>query len=99
MRKISVVQRDMKRVSYSKEELNQAHKLSYANKTRLAAARECGCFYCLKVFTPDKIIDWSLDDPDDTAICPYCGIDAVLGDNEGFSLTEAFLKAMYREWF
>jgi hypothetical protein len=51
------------------------------------------------VFSPDKIIDWSLDEPDETAICPYCGIDAVLGDNEGYPLTESFLKAMYKEWF
>ena len=26
-----------------------------------------------QVFTPDKVIDWSLDEPDETALCPYCG--------------------------
>ena len=93
------MQEDMNRISYSEEELKRAHELSYANRTRLAAAEICGCFYCLKVFTPNKIIDWSLDEPDETAICPYCGIDAVLGDNEGYPLTKSFLMAMYEEWF
>lgn len=86
-------------MAYSKENLKKAHALSYANRSRLAHAGKCGCFYCLKVFTPDQIIDWSLDTPDETAICPYCGIDSVIGDNEGYRLTDDFLKAMYTEWF
>lgn len=86
-------------MTYSKEDLKRAHTLSYANRSRLAHAGACGCFYCLKVFTPDQIIDWSLDTPDETAICPYCGIDSVIGDNEGYRLTDDFLKAMYAEWF
>lgn len=84
---------------YTKEDLEKAHKQSYANRSRLKTAKMCGCFYCMKTFTPDQIIDWSLDEPDETAICPYCGIDAVLGDNEGYPLTESFLEAMYQEWF
>lgn len=84
---------------FSRDDLIKAHKLSYANRARLESARTCGCFYCLNVFTPDQIIDWSLDEPDETAICPFCGIDAVIGDNEGFPLTKGFLEAMYSEWF
>ena len=84
---------------YSKDYLQRAHKKSYANKTRLKTAERCGCFYCLKTFNADRIIDWTLDMPDETALCPFCGIDSVIGDNEGFPLTEDFLKEMYSEWF
>ena len=86
-------------MSISKDTLLTAHRRSYANKTRLKSASRCGCFYCLKIFTPDQIVDWCVDEPDETAICPYCGIDAVLGDNEGVPLTEDLLQAMYDEWF
>ena len=86
-------------MEYSKKDLEEAHKLSYANKLRLKNATRCGCFYCLKFFSPKEIIDWSLDIPDETAICPYCGIDSVLGDNEGFPMTEEFMEEMYEEWF
>ena len=84
---------------HSKEILLQAHKQSYANKNRIRSAKVCGCFCCMKMFAPDLVVDWSLDTPDETAICPYCGIDSVIGDNEGFPLTETFLKTMYEEWF
>ena len=86
-------------MNVSKDILDAAHKCSYANKKRLKSASKCGCFYCLRVFKPEEIIDWSLDVPDETAICPYCGIDSVLGDNEGYPLTESFLEKMYEEWF
>ncbi len=36
---------------------------------------------------------------DTTALCPYCGIDSVLGDNEGFPITQEFLRTMNNEWF
>ena len=65
-------------MKYSKEQLHAAHKISYANKTRLSVPQKCGCFYCLRFFSSEDIVDWSVDKPDWTAICPYCGIDSVM---------------------
>ena len=84
---------------YSKYQLQKAHKASYANKSRLKEATQCGCFYCINTFNVNQIEDWSIDMPDDTALCPFCGIDSVIGDNEGFSITEEFLETMYSEYF
>ena len=86
-------------MKYSKEQLHAAHKISYANKTRLSVPQKCGCFYCLRFFSSEDIVDWSVDKPDWTAICPYCGIDSVIGENDGYPLTEDFLEEMYEEWF
>jgi hypothetical protein len=35
----------------------------------------------------------------ESALCPLCGIDSVLGDASGYELTETFLSAMQRHWF
>ena len=86
-------------MKYSKEQLHAAHKISYANKTRLSVPQKCGCFYCLRFFSSEDIVDWSIDKPDWTAICPYCGIDSVIGENDGYPLTEDFLEEMFEEWF
>lgn len=43
--------------------------------------KKCGCFYCCKIFSPNEIEDWCEDEPDRTAICPYCWIDSVIGES------------------
>ncbi len=60
----------------------------------------CGCFYCLKTFPPSEIEQWT-DEPNggSTAICPKCGIDAVIGDASGYELNDQFLFAMHHWWF
>ena len=34
-----------------------------------------------------------------TAICPYCGIDAVLADASGVEVSPEFLHKMHKAWF
>ncbi|KAB2399835.1 cytoplasmic protein [Bacillus cereus] len=36
----------------------------------------CGCFYYLKIIYSAGIREWWGDD--DTAVCPYCGIDSII---------------------
>jgi hypothetical protein len=73
-----------------------AHQHSRHNKTEIEASTQCGCFFCRAVFDPKAIIVYS---EGDTAICPNCGIDAVIGDKAGFELSDEFLVAMFRHWF
>ena len=78
----------------------QAHLYSGANKDYLLKDSKCGCFYCLKIFDPKEITDWCYYASDeDTAICPYCGIDSIIGESSGFPITEEFLKKMHNYWF
>jgi hypothetical protein len=61
----------------------------------------CGCFYCCAVFTPERIVDWTdeLGGEGQTALCPVCGIDSVIGDRSGFPISPEFLQRMKRHWF
>jgi hypothetical protein len=64
------------------------------------AAEAVGCFYCCEIYSPGEIDVWV--DPDDpelgtTAVCPRCGIDAVIPVRPG--INAEFLAAMHRHWF
>lgn len=75
----------------------KAHARSIYHRDELLRALRCGCFYCLATYPPAEIRAWC--DGGDTALCPRCGIDAVLGDNAGFPLDADFLRAMQAHWF
>lgn len=79
-----------------------AHRSSSNHKKALEHDKICGCFYCLKIFSPKEIKMWIQGEPGDalgTAICPYCGIDSVIGESSGFPITHEFLRRMEKYWF
>ncbi|WP_147533310.1 cytoplasmic protein [Bacillus marasmi] len=79
------------------KQFETAHRFSSHHRKVLVKDKICGCFYCLKIFNPSEITDWC--DNENTALCPYCGIDSVIGESSGFTITEQFLKGMHKEWF
>lgn len=83
-------------------DLKAAHNAARFNRATLAQASKCGCFYCLKILTPLEIEEWCPEEEggeEVTAICPYCGVDSVIGEGCGFPITQEFLKAMHKRWF
>jgi hypothetical protein len=80
-----------------KNDIIDAHKHSARNKNELLKDKKCGCFHCMKIFSPKEIVDW-IDD-DDTALCPHCSIDAVIGESSGYPITNEFLEKMHDFWF
>lgn len=81
----------------------RAHTHSSSHREEVLNSRICGCFYCLAVFEPDEIKDWiDIDDENgigQTALCPKCKIDSVIGSGSGFSISQEFLSKMYAYWF
>ena len=82
----------------NQNEIITAHKFCSNHKAELQKDKKCGCFYCLKIFHPKEIKDW-IKDSKGTAICPYCGIDSVIGAYSGFPITTEFLSEMRKYWF
>lgn len=74
-----------------------AHKHSSQHRAEIEKSEKCGCFYCFHIFSPSEIEDW-IDDGQ-TASCPYCWIDSVIGDKSGFPITKEFLEEMHEHWF
>lgn len=82
----------------NQEDIIKAHKFSSNHKQELLNDKKCGCFFCLKIFNPQEIKEWIADNSG-TAICPYCGIDSIIGESSGYPITLEFLEAMNNYWF
>lgn len=64
------------------------------HRKQLLTSEVAVCFYCFAKFSPDSITEWcDGDDRDQTAICPHCGVDAVVGFNG--SVDAAWVKAAH----
>jgi hypothetical protein len=77
--------------------LKFAHGRSIFNRQLLSLGGPCGCFYCLKTFNADAIKAW-VDPEGATALCPFCGIDAVLS-GKADPIDPPFLRRMRARWF
>lgn len=74
-----------------------AHRFSLRNRRMLRTPQTCGCFYCQAIFNSQEIFFWI--DNEQTALCPRCMIDSVIGASSGAPITPAFLKQMHDYWF
>jgi hypothetical protein len=75
-----------------------AHKHSIRHRQEVLQSDNCGCFYCQTVFEPANVMEWT--DEEQTALCPNCEIDAIIGDKSGFNVTDSeFLIQMHQYWF
>ncbi|HEX9936950.1 MAG TPA: cytoplasmic protein [Longimicrobium sp.] len=81
----------------TREVLDDAHGHSSLHRDEVLASESCACFYCLQHFPPGEITEWV--DDGETALCPRCGIDAVLGSAGPHPLTPELLRRMNEVWF
>lgn len=79
----------------------QAHAFSSEHRRDILVSEQCGCFYCLAQFAPQAIREWIDDEQGvgQTALCPKCGIDSVVGSASGVPITRTFLGRMRKRWF
>jgi hypothetical protein len=87
-------------------DLASIHRFSSHHRALLATSPAAGCFYCGALFAPVEIADW-IDGPQVqtgettdgvTALCPRCGIDAVLPAGP-IALTAELLAEMNAHYF
>lgn len=81
------------------DELSRIYKHSLKNKDEVMKSNTCGCFYCREMFAPSEIKEWIDDKGGDTAQCPYCMIDSVIGDASRIKITKKLLEEMYEYFF
>jgi len=76
-----------------------AHSRSIRHRPEVEASAKAGCFHCLAIYPPAAIERWVDDITGETAVCPHCGIDSVIGEASGYPITEDFLARMKAHWF
>lgn len=80
-----------------KFELNEQ---SAYNRSVIENSPRCGCFHCESIFSGSDVKQWlSESDGEDTALCPYCGVDAVIIGSDTFPLSTALLAGLHLLWF
>lgn len=72
------------------------------HRKNVLAADLCGCFYCLKLFPPSTIIEWvdfAADGVGQTALCPHCGVDAVVPSVPARPVSAELLATLHEQGF
>jgi hypothetical protein len=76
--------------------IQEAPRLSMKNKASIASSKKAGCYHCLNIFDAVEIKTYT--DKNQTAICPKCGIDSILGDAD-IKISAQLLKEIKSYWF
>jgi hypothetical protein len=85
-------------MTYTIRQARQFHYMSLFNKTAVLASKQVGCFSCATIFSPDLVKHWLDGEPDQTALCPHCGVDALLPESPLYQLDMYLLKVMQRRY-
>ncbi len=81
----------------TEKEIREIHMHSARNRQEIERSSQCGCFSCGRIFDASEVEDYI--DNEETALCPYCDIDAVVGDASGVVLSQELLKEMKKKYF
>jgi hypothetical protein len=87
-------------------DLKRLHGHSTLNRHAIESSDQIGCFNCERIWDPLQfhIKKW-IDETDShgvtnaTALCPFCGIDAILAKLSAGKITVQMLDLMHRRWF
>jgi hypothetical protein len=77
-------------------EASRLHRHTRANRRELEASEVCGCIACERIYFPSEIVQWV---DDGTAVCPHCGVDAVVGSASGIPVMPGVLRRAHERWF
>jgi hypothetical protein len=75
----------------------EAHKHSSKHRVEVEASAHCACFFCFRKFGPASIKSWT--ENGQTALCPNCGMDSVIGSASSQRLDDTFLRKMHGHFF
>ena len=86
-----------------------AYRHTFNNWVEIESSEICGCCNCMQSFPSSAIVAWvgldmdNMNDPEavnkQTALCPKCGSESVIGDKSGFAINPQFLGRMNEAWF
>lgn len=74
----------------SEDSFEDAYRLTphvHHNRSEVEQSAMCACLSCEQMFSPEEIEAWHRSESGDTAVCPRCGMAAVVGSSAGILLT------------
>lgn len=82
-----------------KKKSKEYHKHTFKNRSEIESSTMCGCASCCAVYPASNVVDFYDDVQGETAVCPYCAVDAVIGDASGLPIDKATLKELSDAWW
>lgn len=79
--------------------LEALHERAHDNEIEILQSKTCSCFFCRQTYDARKVNDWITGESGMSAICPECGMDAVIGDKGGEPLSKETLKELNLAYF
>ena len=92
-----VLRRNQDYSNEQKQKLEKLHAYCTNNKKLIERSDKCYCFHCKKTIDGNEIIRYLTEE--DTAFCPYCGVDAVIPDAIDEEINEELIEDMNNYWF
>ncbi len=89
----------------NEQSLDGIHEMCGWHEKEILSSDKVGCFYCLELYSPNEIKEWieegeeTMRGKGKTALCPKCGIDAVLPTSTQYQLNSDLLKMMNKAYF
>lgn len=77
--------------------LDEIYSHASGNKDEILESEICGCFFCESTFHSMEIAEWY--EEEQTALCPKCGFDAVIGSASGIKISQKILSMMNNCFF
>ncbi len=80
----------------------KAYAHSLYNEQEVKASANVSCFYCLNTFPVSELKEEDYMEERNgmkTVFCPYCGVDALIGDASEVNCTPKLLQQMKNHWF
>ena len=83
----------------TEEQSKLYHSHTIRNRNEINQSECCHCISCTKSYPSPIVMDFIKDGDGETALCPYCGVDSVIGDACSLLLNPEILKALNKRWF
>lgn len=77
--------------------LEKLHTYSSNNKRLIEKSSKCYCFHCKREMSSKEVTTYLSNE--ETALCPYCGIDAIIPDAINDELNDDIIDEMNKYWF
>lgn len=81
--------------SFEDAYLKQVHEHSFKNKEEILRSCKCLCFHCFRTYNSNDVEMFIPEnDGNETALCPLCITDTLIGDASGFELSDQLIDEL-----
>lgn len=92
-----ILRRNQNYSTEQKLKMEKLHAYCTNNLELIEKSDKCYCFHCKKMMDSNEITRYL--DKENTALCPYCGIDAIIPDCVDEEINDGLINDMHNYWF